>query len=91
MATASCVGTAVTADIPIRSLPEACCLRHPAHSQDVMAGCMRAQGPAAAAGLIAGDGLWTIPSSILSICQVDPPICMSFQSSAAAAAASPPA
>lgn len=43
--------------------------------------------PAAASGLIAGDGIWTIPSCILSIAKVVPPICMSFASSAAAVAA----
>ncbi|EIE18748.1 OPT superfamily oligopeptide transporter [Coccomyxa subellipsoidea C-169] len=37
--------------------------------------------PAAASGLIAGDGIWTVPSAILSICKVNPPICMSFTSS----------
>ncbi len=50
------------------------------------------QVPAAASGLIAGDGIWTIPSCILSIAKVIPPICMSFAGSAAAlAAASAPA
>ncbi|XP_071712918.1 probable metal-nicotianamine transporter YSL6 [Rutidosis leptorrhynchoides] len=33
---------------------------------------------AVASGLICGDGIWTIPSSILSIFKVNPPICMSF-------------
>ena len=36
------------------------------------------QVPAAASGLIAGDGLWSIPSAILAICKVQAPICMSF-------------
>ena len=45
------------------------------------------QVPAAASGLIAGDGLWTLPECILSIVKANPPICMSFQSSAAVAAA----
>ena len=50
-----------------------------------------AQVPAAASGLIAGDGMWTIPSCILSIAKVSPPVCMSFASSAAALAAAPAA
>ncbi|XP_071696108.1 probable metal-nicotianamine transporter YSL6 [Rutidosis leptorrhynchoides] len=33
---------------------------------------------AVASGLICGDGIWTIPSAILSILKVDPPICMYF-------------
>ncbi|XVE84184.1 hypothetical protein DITRI_Ditri16bG0149600 [Diplodiscus trichospermus] len=33
---------------------------------------------AVASGLICGDGIWTIPSAILSIFRVDPPICMYF-------------
>lgn len=33
---------------------------------------------AMASGLICGDGIWTIPSAILSIFRVDPPICMYF-------------
>lgn len=33
---------------------------------------------ALASGLICGDGIWTIPSAILALCKVDPPICMSF-------------
>ncbi|KAG0517518.1 hypothetical protein BDA96_09G095900 [Sorghum bicolor] len=36
---------------------------------------------AVAAGLICGDGLWVLPSSILSIFNVYPPICMKFLSS----------
>ncbi|PWA69348.1 YELLOW STRIPE like 6 [Artemisia annua] len=36
---------------------------------------------AVASGLICGDGIWTIPSAILSLLRVDPPICMSFRSS----------
>ncbi|KAK4272207.1 hypothetical protein QN277_020794 [Acacia crassicarpa] len=31
-----------------------------------------------ASGLICGDGIWTIPSAILSILRISPPICMSF-------------
>ncbi|WOL11444.1 putative metal-nicotianamine transporter YSL6 isoform X1 [Canna indica] len=33
---------------------------------------------AVAAGLICGDGIWTVPSAILSIFGINPPICMSF-------------
>ncbi|MCO5567062.1 hypothetical protein L7F22_020747 [Adiantum nelumboides] len=35
---------------------------------------------AVASGLICGDGMWTIPSAVLALCGVDPPICMSFTS-----------
>ncbi|GLJ49374.1 hypothetical protein SUGI_1044570 [Cryptomeria japonica] len=35
---------------------------------------------AVASGLICGDGIWTIPSAILSLCRINPPICMSFSS-----------
>ncbi|KAM0043364.1 putative oligopeptide transporter, OPT superfamily [Helianthus debilis subsp. tardiflorus] len=34
--------------------------------------------PAVASGLICGDGLWILPSSILSLARVNPPICMNF-------------
>ncbi|OVA20655.1 Oligopeptide transporter [Macleaya cordata] len=34
--------------------------------------------PAVASGLICGDGLWTLPSSILALAKVNPPICMKF-------------
>ncbi|KAI7741822.1 hypothetical protein M8C21_003255 [Ambrosia artemisiifolia] len=34
---------------------------------------------AVASGLICGDGIWTIPSAILSILRIDPPICMYFR------------
>lgn len=34
--------------------------------------------PAVASGLICGDGLWLLPSSILAWFKVRPPICMSF-------------
>lgn len=34
--------------------------------------------PAAASGLICGDGLWILPSSILALAKINPPICMSF-------------
>ncbi|GLT28730.1 hypothetical protein SLA2020_036390 [Shorea laevis] len=37
-------------------------------------------GPAVASGLICGDGIWTLPSSILALAQVSPPICMKFLS-----------
>ncbi|KAL2631052.1 hypothetical protein R1flu_015738 [Riccia fluitans] len=33
---------------------------------------------AIASGLICGDGLWTIPSAILSFAKVNPPLCMRF-------------
>ncbi|KAK3183836.1 hypothetical protein Dsin_031122 [Dipteronia sinensis] len=33
---------------------------------------------AVASGLICGDGIWTIPSAILSIFKINPPICMYF-------------
>ncbi|KAL3748845.1 hypothetical protein ACJRO7_009998 [Eucalyptus globulus] len=39
-------------------------------------------GPAVASGLICGDGLWTLPSSILTLAGVNPPICMKFLSRA---------
>uniref|UniRef100_A0A0D3FV63 Metal-nicotianamine transporter YSL6 n=1 Tax=Oryza barthii TaxID=65489 RepID=A0A0D3FV63_9ORYZ len=38
---------------------------------------------AVASGLICGDGVWSIPSAVLSILGVDPPICMSFRPSSA--------
>lgn len=34
--------------------------------------------PAVASGLICGDGIWTLPSSILALVGVNPPICMKF-------------
>ncbi|KAL0351164.1 UNVERIFIED_CONTAM: putative metal-nicotianamine transporter YSL6 [Sesamum radiatum] len=37
---------------------------------------------AVASGLICGDGIWTIPSAILSIFRINPPICMYFGPSA---------
>ncbi|KAF5195699.1 Metal-nicotianamine transporter ysl3 [Thalictrum thalictroides] len=37
-------------------------------------------GPAVASGLICGDGIWTLPSSILALCGIKPPICMKFLS-----------
>ncbi|KAL1820121.1 hypothetical protein ACET3Z_014990 [Daucus carota] len=33
---------------------------------------------AVASGLICGDGIWSIPSAILSLLRIEPPICMSF-------------
>ncbi|KAK4283303.1 hypothetical protein QN277_000268 [Acacia crassicarpa] len=36
--------------------------------------------PAVASGLICGDGIWTLPASILAIFGVKPPICMKFLS-----------
>ncbi|KAJ4957417.1 hypothetical protein NE237_024528 [Protea cynaroides] len=38
-------------------------------------------GPAVASGLICGDGIWTLFSSILALAKVTPPICMKFLSS----------
>jgi OPT family oligopeptide transporter len=38
--------------------------------------------PAVASGLICGDGIWTLPASILAIVGVKPPICMKFLSRA---------
>ncbi|KAK8955202.1 putative metal-nicotianamine transporter YSL14 [Platanthera guangdongensis] len=35
---------------------------------------------AVASGLICGDGIWTLPQSILALAQVNPPICMKFLS-----------
>ncbi|XP_058185503.1 probable metal-nicotianamine transporter YSL7 isoform X2 [Rhododendron vialii] len=35
-------------------------------------------GPAVASGLICGEGIWTLPSSILALAGVQPPICMKF-------------
>ncbi|KAL5724129.1 putative metal-nicotianamine transporter ysl7 [Ranunculus cassubicifolius] len=36
--------------------------------------------PAVASGLICGDGIWTLPSSVLALAGVQPPICMKFLS-----------
>lgn len=36
--------------------------------------------PAVASGLICGDGIWSLPSSVLAIAGVKPPICMKFLS-----------
>jgi uncharacterized oligopeptide transporter (OPT) family protein len=38
--------------------------------------------PAVASGLICGDGIWTLPSSILALAGVKAPICMRFFSRA---------
>ncbi|XP_051146593.1 probable metal-nicotianamine transporter YSL7 [Andrographis paniculata] len=38
-------------------------------------------GPAVASGLICGDGIWTLPSSILALAGINPPLCMKFLSS----------
>ncbi|XP_010528609.1 PREDICTED: probable metal-nicotianamine transporter YSL7 [Tarenaya hassleriana] len=38
-------------------------------------------GPAVASGLICGEGIWTLPSSVLALAGVKPPICMKFLSS----------
>lgn len=35
--------------------------------------------PLAGAGLLVGDGLWAIPSAILAIASVSPPMCMRFE------------
>lgn len=37
--------------------------------------------PAVASGLICGDGLWILPSSILALAKIRPPICMKFLAS----------
>ncbi|KAG6482866.1 probable metal-nicotianamine transporter YSL14 [Zingiber officinale] len=37
-------------------------------------------GPAVASGLICGDGIWTLPQSVLALANVNPPICMKFLS-----------
>ncbi|XP_074291780.1 metal-nicotianamine transporter YSL3-like [Silene latifolia] len=34
--------------------------------------------PAVASGLICGDGLWILPSSILALAKIQPPMCMTF-------------
>ncbi|XP_057809304.1 probable metal-nicotianamine transporter YSL7 [Salvia miltiorrhiza] len=36
--------------------------------------------PAVASGLICGDGIWTLPSSLLALGGVKPPVCMKFLS-----------
>ncbi|CAO2838548.1 unnamed protein product [Amaranthus hypochondriacus] len=37
--------------------------------------------PAVASGLICGDGFWILPSSIVALAKLKPPICMSFAKS----------
>ncbi|XAR70120.1 hypothetical protein NMG60_11026882 [Bertholletia excelsa] len=37
--------------------------------------------PVVASGLICGEGLWTLPASVLSLAKVKPPICMKFEAS----------
>ncbi|XP_042478644.1 metal-nicotianamine transporter YSL2-like isoform X2 [Macadamia integrifolia] len=34
--------------------------------------------PAVASGLLCGDGLWILPSALLALVKVNPPICMAF-------------
>ena len=34
--------------------------------------------PAVASGFICGDGMWTFPSSLLSLAKVKPPVCKKF-------------
>ncbi|CAN6585789.1 unnamed protein product [Malus baccata var. baccata] len=34
--------------------------------------------PAVASGLICGEGLWTLPASVLALAKVKPPMCMKF-------------
>lgn len=34
--------------------------------------------PAVASGLICGDGLWILPSSLLALAKINPPLCMKF-------------
>ncbi|GAB4836140.1 Probable metal-nicotianamine transporter ysl7 [Ancistrocladus abbreviatus] len=41
-----------------------------------------AYGSVVASGLICGDGIWTLPNSILALARVNPPICMKFLSRA---------
>ncbi|KAH9614982.1 hypothetical protein KSS87_015395 [Heliosperma pusillum] len=36
--------------------------------------------PAVASGLICGEGLWSLPASLLALAKVNPPICMTFLS-----------
>lgn len=37
--------------------------------------------PAVASGLICGDGIWALPSSVVALAGIKPPICMKFLSS----------
>ncbi|KAL7160615.1 hypothetical protein ABFS83_01G108000 [Erythranthe nasuta] len=34
--------------------------------------------PAVASGLICGEGIWTLPASVLALARITPPICMNF-------------
>ncbi|KAL6844371.1 hypothetical protein ACP4OV_026044 [Aristida adscensionis] len=43
----------------------------------------KAFAPPVASGLICGDGIWTLPQSLLALAGVKPPICMKFLSRAA--------
>ncbi|KAE8783679.1 putative metal-nicotianamine transporter YSL6 [Hordeum vulgare] len=36
---------------------------------------------AVASGLICGDGIWSVPSAVMSILRIDPPMCMYFKPS----------
>ena len=40
----------------------------------------KACAPPVASGLICGDGIWTLPQSVLALAGVKPPICMKFLS-----------
>ncbi|KAJ0736685.1 putative oligopeptide transporter, OPT superfamily [Helianthus annuus] len=37
--------------------------------------------PAVASGLICGEGMWTLPASVLALAKIKPPICMEFLTS----------
>ncbi|GJR67534.1 oligopeptide transporter OPT superfamily protein, partial [Tanacetum coccineum] len=37
--------------------------------------------PAVASGLICGEGMWSLPASVLALAKISPPICMKFLSS----------
>ena len=37
--------------------------------------------PAVASGLICGEGMWTLPASVLALAKISPPICMKFLAS----------
>ncbi|XP_047070674.1 probable metal-nicotianamine transporter YSL11 [Lolium rigidum] len=43
----------------------------------------QAFAPAVASGLMCGDGIWALPQAVLSLANVNPPICMKFLSRAA--------
>lgn len=36
--------------------------------------------PSVASGLICGEGIWSMPQSVLALAKVEPPICMKFLS-----------